>query len=433
MAELSAPLVPHEDPLHQREAVGRILGSSAFQRSHRLSQLLEYIAGRTLDGDFEALKESAIGQHVFARPPAYNSAEDNIVRASVRQLRRKLDEYYAGEGSEDEIRVMIPKGSYALALQLNVAAANAAQPESVAPGSEPAPPARRRFPGGLPSALAGFLAAVLMCGLLWLWTREPAPHPATAALALLNPAPGQRLLVVVPDAGVQLYRRLTGQTVSLQDYIGRRFRQSPDPGSLPPELTRFAGSLFDEATTQSFVLDLIPRFAHIIPPQALSVRHPSTLSVEDFAKDNALLISGPNGNPWVQLFDHALNFQIVSRQGNQGSHIENLRPTGSESLEYRNFTDSSKTVVCFARIAYLPGLSPASHVMLAGGPHNASTEAAARFLASPDSLPALLRLFHAANAQQLPFFELLIESRALGNSPWSMTIAAHRIVAAKGR
>ena len=54
-----------------------------------------------------------IGVLVFDRAPGYDPKIDSIVRVQARQLRAKLDEYYAGPGRADEIRFQIPKGSYA--------------------------------------------------------------------------------------------------------------------------------------------------------------------------------------------------------------------------------------------------------------------------------------------------------------------------------
>lgn len=420
---MSATAPPTElsdsDAAQKHEAVQKVLANTGFQRSHRLSQLLSYIAERTLARDFDALKEPVIGQRVFSRPANYSSGDDNIVRVSVRQLRRKLEDYYATDGAPDGIRLVIPKGSYALEFQSIASQATRAAPTQ-------SRSKRRKYWPYVSTALAGICAGVLLMGTFF--PRRAAPRPSTALLSLIAPAEGQRLLVVVPDFGIQTYRELAGRTLSLQDYLARRFLEPEGLSGLPPQVASLAGRLFANPATQGFILDLIPRFATIVPPEALSVRHPSTLAMEDFAKDNALLISGPNGDPWVQLFDRDLNFQIANDLDRRKSHIENRHPAGSEKRDYYNFTDSSGTVVCYARIAYLHGLSHTNHVLLVGGPHNASTEAAARFLTSPDSLPTILRLFHVANPQQLPSFELLVRSQALGNAPWTMKIIGHRLV-----
>ncbi len=410
-----------------RQAVQEVLASPSFQRSPRLRQLLTYIAENTIKGDADSLKEPAIGQHVFSRPASYSAAEDNIVRSNVRQLRAKLDEYYALPGAGGTHRLLIPKGSYSVSL---VAAGEPASP---------LPPAgRRNFTR--PATLAGLSAAVLaLLAFAFFLGRRAAPSgpplsPPPCLLTLLAPSPGQRLLVVVPDSGLQLYQTLTGHPIQLEDYIDRRFLTPEGLRGLPPAIAGNASELFARELTQSFVLRLIPRFAQAVPPAELSVRHPRTLAVKDFDRDNALLVSGPWGDPWVQLFDRALNFQVVVDTASRRTRIVNLHPRPTERNEYYNFTDpATKTVVCYARIAYLPGLSSNNRVLLAGGPHTASTQAASLFLTRPDSLDTVLHLFHAAAPKALPWFELLVEARAIGDAPWSMRILASRAIAASGR
>ncbi len=404
-----------------RAAVDRVLSSVCFQRSHRLYELLNYLAEQTSRGDAESLKESVIGHRLFKRPLDYSAAEDNIVRSNVRQLRLKLEEFYLTEGLKDKSRVIIPKGSYGIVLQ------QVAIPSGyVARQIEHSTPAKAGFNGRLITIIS--VAACVLLSLL-LFSREQQRHIPVSLLKLLNPNPGRRLLVVVPDANVQLYQRLTGRPVTLQDYIAHRFTQADELRQVAPDLAKYADALFDSPATQGFTLTLIPSFAQVVGPEFLAVRTPDMLTVKDFEGDNALLISGPFGNPWVQLFDHSLNFQIETSGGDHCSaHIVNRKPQPGERHEYWNFINRSQTTICYARIAYLPGLTPGSRVLLAGGPHTASTEAASLFLTNADSAQQLCKMLHVRKAEQLPWFELLVEARALGNSPWTLRILASRTV-----
>ncbi len=406
-----------------RAAVQEVLSSPSFQRSPRLRQLLTYIADNTIKGDTESLKEPIIGQRVFSRPAHYSAAEDNIVRSNVRQLRAKLDEYYSGPAANAAFRLGIPKGSYTLALI-------AAQPAAPVP-----PSAARSF--ARPALLAA--AFLLLLAGSFYFGRRTAPvlsaHTQPRCLLnLLDPSPGQRLLVVVPDADLQLYQNLSGHPVQLEDYINRHCLTPDGLRSIPPTIASDPDQFFGRELTQGFVLRLIPHFAQAVAPSELSVRHPRTLSIKDFERDNALLVSGPWGDPWVQLFDRTLNFQIVVDPVTHRAHFVNRRPRPGEQSEYNNFTDpSTKTDVCYARLAYLPGLSPGNRVLLAGGPHNASTQAASLFLTRSDSLDTILHLFHTGSPKSVPWFELLVEARAISDAPWTMRIAASRAIAAPTR
>jgi hypothetical protein len=186
--------------------------------------------------------------------------------------------------------------------------------------------------------------------------------------------------------------------------------------------------MFHSSTTQSFFLNLIPQLAQTLAPVDISVRHPSSLTANDFDRDNALLISGPYGNPWVQLFDRQLNFQIEFDPTRHITQLRNLHPLPGEKLEYANYSEASRTQVCYARVAYLPGHSAASRIILVGGPHNVSTEASILFAIRPESLAETCRLFKVNEPASLPWFELIIQSRALGGAAWDTRVVAHRQV-----
>jgi hypothetical protein len=53
-----------------------------------------------------------IGTQIFNRGTGYNPGEDNIVRSYARMLRKRLDEYFEDEGSEEPMRIVIPRGGY---------------------------------------------------------------------------------------------------------------------------------------------------------------------------------------------------------------------------------------------------------------------------------------------------------------------------------
>ncbi len=79
-----------------------------------MQSFLTYVVEGRLAGGFhsEDLKESVIGMAVFNREAAYDPKSDPVVRVEARRLRTKIEEYYAGPGQLDAIRISLPKGSY---------------------------------------------------------------------------------------------------------------------------------------------------------------------------------------------------------------------------------------------------------------------------------------------------------------------------------
>jgi adenylate cyclase len=98
-----------------REQLARIVRSRRFVEAPTLARLLQHLVGRTLEGDAGQLKEYSVGLDVFNRGPSFDPNTDTIVRVHARRLRKRLAEYYAGEGSADPILIELPKGHYSVA------------------------------------------------------------------------------------------------------------------------------------------------------------------------------------------------------------------------------------------------------------------------------------------------------------------------------
>jgi len=94
-------------------ALEKVLISACFRASPQLSRFLRYVVENTAQGEGDQLKEYRLGIEVMGRPSSYDPRKDPIVRLEARRLRAKLREYYENEGSQDSIRIDIPKGGYA--------------------------------------------------------------------------------------------------------------------------------------------------------------------------------------------------------------------------------------------------------------------------------------------------------------------------------
>jgi TolB-like protein len=95
-----------------REELSRILESSMFVQSDRLSRFLRFTVEATLAGEAETLKEYLIGTEVYDRKPPYHPNLDSIVRSEARRLRNKLKEYYDSVGKDDAVFIHYRLGSY---------------------------------------------------------------------------------------------------------------------------------------------------------------------------------------------------------------------------------------------------------------------------------------------------------------------------------
>src|ERR1035437_2734920 len=126
----------------------RVATSQGLCKSELLPRFLLYVCQEYLLGRAQEISEQRIGICVFNRPAGYDPGEDNIVRSYARLLRKRLDAYFANEGSNEPMRITIERGGYVptfhskLTLAQSVAdsppcaadGAHSSEPSGAAPG-----------------------------------------------------------------------------------------------------------------------------------------------------------------------------------------------------------------------------------------------------------------------------------------------------------
>jgi len=95
-----------------KEQLETILSSSELGSAPSLQRFLRYVVEETLAGRVDSLKEYSIGASVFARGEDFNPRVDPIVRVQARNVRARLEQYYAGPGARDRVIIDLPKGAY---------------------------------------------------------------------------------------------------------------------------------------------------------------------------------------------------------------------------------------------------------------------------------------------------------------------------------
>ena len=113
-AVASAPM----EPGVVQQQLDRVLSSRQFVDTTRLARFLRYLVEQTLAGNDDALKGYSIGLDVFDKPDDFDPALDTIVRVQASKLRSRLELYYATEGADDPLRILVPKGSYVPVFQV---------------------------------------------------------------------------------------------------------------------------------------------------------------------------------------------------------------------------------------------------------------------------------------------------------------------------
>jgi TolB-like protein len=100
------------DPRAIEQQLDRITSSGEFRKCLQLVRFLRFAVKEALLRRDGGSKERLIGMEVFGRPADYDAGADPVVRVEARRLRRKLAEYYDGDGREDPLEIRLPKGGY---------------------------------------------------------------------------------------------------------------------------------------------------------------------------------------------------------------------------------------------------------------------------------------------------------------------------------
>lgn len=92
--------------------LGRVLDSKVFRRSPSLSELLNYLAKKSLVAGEEPVTEYGIAQDLLSRDETFDPKTDPIVRVRIKRLREALVKYYDENPTQNQLTV--PPGAYNL-------------------------------------------------------------------------------------------------------------------------------------------------------------------------------------------------------------------------------------------------------------------------------------------------------------------------------
>jgi hypothetical protein len=104
---------PTTDTAPERLELAALLASGIFGRAPNLALVLNYICTKYFEGTAEQIKEYNIAVEALGRPADFDQRSDSIVRVEAHRLRKRLREYYEGNGATHAVQIEIPPGQYA--------------------------------------------------------------------------------------------------------------------------------------------------------------------------------------------------------------------------------------------------------------------------------------------------------------------------------
>jgi len=397
----------------------RIASSQQFRNSMRLKEFLLYVGECAIRDSPKDVTEQQIGIHVFQRPPGYNSSEDSIVRTHARLLRRKLDEYFSGEGAHEEIIIEIPKGHYLPVFQPHE------QHFSVPHPVEP-PPLREEIYVA-PAAPIVYEPALARRAKIWLAI-------AVCFLVILLAAniwPGQSKSRAVESGMETLWGPFLSESQPLVIYSNALFVGDSKNGfQVAPAETvadsnqsvREDGSLLYTGTGAVMAIHQLTQLfdAH----HATFILKRSHLVTWDDARSTNLIFIGSRAqNPALNMLPSMNDFILLADPDSAGFINDHPKP-GEPKLYSRPRYFFSKD---YAVLSLLPGLQQGKWILIFSGVSTLGTEAAVEYACRPDDVAALLRAASFKNGEIRPF-EALLETTIVGGVPMEarlVTIRTH--------
>jgi hypothetical protein len=419
----------------RRELLGRILASSVFAKSERLSSLLMYICERTFAGRGKELNEQMIGEAVFDRRLDYDSSIDGIVRTQASRLRKRLDLYFSGEGVDEPMLIAIPRGGYTplfesrasvtIPLTSSGSGVTAEAGSSNEPRGAPAP-------RSLAAVVAWALVAILAFGVVAMLVHDRgvlANGGLNSAPAHSFPIPifsaGQPTLIVPSDTGLVISEASMNRDVGLAEYLKGDYLI---PGSKTPTAhEKLASELGRRRYTSIVDLEVVRSLSEIAQSEKnkFDVRYARDVRPNDLKQGNVILLGAAEGNPWVELFERNMNF-VISKNWKTGVFtVFNRSPQGNEALQWNSAYDDSEHRV-YGVVAYLPNLGGDRDALILEGTSMAGTECAWDFVSDDSQLLPFIERIRRPNGT-IPHFEVLLETSNMSGSAVKGSVLGWRV------
>lgn len=410
----------------------RAAASPALKRAARLKEFLFYVGAKSLREGRTDVHEQEIGEKVFGREDSYDTSQDNIVRVSATELRKRVDAFFAADGRDEPVIFEIPRGSYTPAFRLRpVEQPQPPAPELPAPQIQTAGAASvwpwRLLLFGFVSVAALVLAVACFVLLkqnqsltrrIHVWQGQPA---LTAFWSHFFSSP-QQTDVVLADTSFMLVEDITKQSYSLNDYLSRSYmtRLQPLPGwqdsELMASIASHDGGSFGDFRVAQRILALDPTSPNVFLDYARDY------SADAIKRDNVILIGSRKSNPWVDLFSDQLNFAIEYDRKLGQLVVHNLHPRLGEQALYAPPTDPSASLG-YSAIAFLPNPGRTACALIIEGTNSEATDAAGDFITSARSMQSFLDKLHG---KKFSYFELLLRTSRIAGTPLKAEMIAYR-------
>lgn len=375
--------------------VRRILESKAFKTSEVHRNLLNYLAGKSIAGDADSLKEYTVGLDVFSKPSSYDPRQESVVRMHMARLRQKLGEYYRTEGVEDSVIVDVPKGGFKVTFDL----------KPLPPEPEPPPPAAIPLPPP-----KSYLWELVLAGLL------VAAIAVASYFGLRLRQVEQTTNLTVPSTWTpelrELWAPLIAQDRPLVVCLATEARADVKSA---PSVTGLA------TANGAFLLGQF--LANRI--QNVYVTGSDALTMPELTMGNLVYLGQP-ANRLADAMPHDQQF-ISDSDG-----VRNLHPgPGEPALFGDSISQGSKEVVeSYGLITHVPGLNAKGDILYISGSHTFDVTAGVEAFTDAALAKTLVTALRKPSGKLPSYYQIVIRVRSMDDTPIEISYATHRELSA---
>jgi hypothetical protein len=423
-----------DDPRWQ--LVERIVASACFAKSDRLRSLLVHICEQSLQGRDDEINEINIGSRLFGRS-GYDPSVDGIVRSHASRMRQRLEQYFENEGSQEPIRLLVPKGAYIPIFEprspetqtLEFGPGETVLSEASPSGSENKAEGKS-VPNHRPIWLLSVALACASVMILYLMLRLDARASTQVRPSTQNPfwsmfvTQSRPATIVFSDASLAILQNITDRTVKLPDYVNSNYLDRiTTPGAATTEVAK---DLAARRFTSIVDAGILNRF-YLLPgihPDWIRIQYARDLRLGDLKDGSLVLLGARESDPWVEIFEPHMNFVFRSDLHRHGFSVINRSPHVHELSQY-DFDPSDPSRKVYGVAALRPNLSASGYVLLLEGTSAAGTDAAADFMFNNAHLLPFLSRIRNPNGS-IPYFEVLLQSNNVNGDASQLKIIAYR-------
>lgn len=423
----------------RRELVQRVLASAAFCKAPAMCAFLLYVTQQAEIGQADQLKEQTIGVEVLGRRPEYDPAKDNIVRVRANELRGRLARYFASEGINEPVVITIPRGGYGpeFAPREVPAELTPRAPEISAGGR--GKHGRRWLVRTLLIAITAGTSCAVIARYWFRASRQPANESTSrAVLEFWTPffaKPTGTLTIVYSDSGIALWQRQVNKDLNLGDYLSHKYLNSQGN-----ELVQIASQ---RATSPADInTSLRIQGIGVALGGQVSAQFARNINADLLHRGNIVLIGSRRSNPWVEVYEPTLNFQLRINPKTRSPEFFNHSPRANESPVYGipDLRETDKTAdgqfieeaekkefVSYGVVALKKECGTNRLVLLLEGLNLQATQAAGDLVTDPQMLEQVLDGIGQKPGSNLSPFEALFQITSLPGGYDNARVVATRV------